>query len=79
MEPGDAQYPEPYFYVNAYPAPPTPRPTPLLEGGGEWNTDGWFGAILRGSNLKTNGVEQEVQVRSFLESANTACSSLLNE
>lgn len=77
MDPGDAQYPEPYFYVNAYPAPHVAL-KPALEGGGIWNTEGWFGAVLRGSTLNSDSAQQEAQVRSFLESAHTACASLLN-
>lgn len=42
---GDAQYPEPYWYVTPYPYPEdraNAKPVPS----GFWNTEGWFGAVL---------------------------------
>lgn len=44
--PGDAQRPEPYWYVTPWPYPdPTALP-PLAAGA--WNTEGWVGAVLQG-------------------------------
>jgi hypothetical protein len=42
--PGDAQYPEPYWYVTPWPYPDasTLPPLPL----GFWHRDGWVGAVL---------------------------------
>ena len=77
MLPGDDQLPEPYFYVNAYPPPPAERATATLQGGGRWNTEGWFGAVLPGSHLSTDPAAQPSQIRSFLNSAFEACASLL--
>jgi hypothetical protein len=77
MLPGDEMYPEPYFYVNAYPAPANEPPGFMLNGKGTWNTDGWFGAVLTGSRLAEDPSAQEDQVRAFLDSAYAACSTLV--
>lgn len=74
---GDKQVPEPYYYVNAYPPPPPGGASAPLEGGGYWNTEGWFGAVLTGSRLSADPNAQAAQVRSFLDSAFEACASLL--
>lgn len=77
MLPGDAMYPEPYFYVNAYPAPAGDLEELPLKGGGRWNREDWFGAILTGSRLSSDPAEQPAQVRDFLSSAFDACGGLL--
>lgn len=50
FSPGDDSYAEPYLYVLPEPAPADgalpPLPAPM-----EWVTDGWTGAVLRGSAL----------------------------
>lgn len=74
---GDQQVPEPYYYVNAYPPPGSDRATAPLAGGGYWNTEGWFGAVLTGSRLSADSNAQAAQVRAFLDSAFEACASLL--
>jgi hypothetical protein len=79
MLPGDAMYPEPYFYVNASPAPRPDKLTAPLDGGGVWNTEEWTGAILIGSRLDPDGHVQAAQVRAFLESASDACARLLRD
>lgn len=71
LEPGDAYYDEPYWYVNAYPAPASP-PTAPLSGGGAWHTREWTGAVLPGSRLPRGG--QGFAVESFLTSAIAALS-----
>jgi hypothetical protein len=79
MLPGDEMFPEPYFYVNAYPAP-APQAMPhesALAGGGVWNSDGWFGAVLTGSRLTADPSAQAEQIHAFLDSAFKTCSSLL--
>jgi hypothetical protein len=44
--PGDAQFPEPYWYVTPWPYPEDRASfAPLSQG--FWNTEGWFGAVLR--------------------------------
>jgi hypothetical protein len=77
MSPGDQSYGEPYFYVNAYPAPTVDRLTIILEGGGHWHTSGWTGAVLPGSRLTSDVAGQPDQVRAFLDSALAACRSLV--
>ncbi len=79
MLPGDAMYPEPYFYVNGYPAPDASRAMGQLEGGGMWNTEDWFGAVLLGSRLTPDSMAQETQVRAFVDSAFSATSSFLKD
>ena len=70
LSPGDDSYPEPYWYVTPW---PHPEGTELraLEGGGEWHTDGWTGAVLRAAVLE-DGDDAEAQVGrllTFLHSA----------
>jgi len=77
MLPGDAMFPEPYYYVNAYPRPDEKYTSTALQGGGVWNTEDWFGAVLLGSRLSTDPAAQENQVRAFLESAIAACLTAL--
>jgi hypothetical protein len=44
--PGDAQFPDPYWYVTPWPYPEDRASfAPLTSG--FWNMDGWFGAVLR--------------------------------
>lgn len=77
MLPGDEMFPEPYYYVNAYPAPKAMPDDSLLKGGGTWNSDGWFGAVLLGSRVNPDPSAQADQIRTFLASAFEYCSSLL--
>jgi hypothetical protein len=44
LVPGDAQYPEPYWYVTPWPYPDASSLPPLPLG--FWNTNGWTGAVL---------------------------------
>ncbi|MGF1468887.1 MAG: hypothetical protein ACFCGT_22410 [Sandaracinaceae bacterium] len=75
MAPGDAGVPEPYFYVNCWPPPPSPS-TPALGHGETWHTEGWVGASLASSALRA-GAEQGAQVRGFLRDAIRACKGML--
>ena len=70
MSPGDSSYPEPYYYVNPYPSPEDPE-LPRLSGGGQWHTEGWFGATLTATKLIEGGPESEQGQRTqrFRESA----------
>ena len=72
LEPGDAYYNEPYFYVNAYPNPPAESLLPALGGGGSWHTREWVGAVLPGSRVSGG----KTQVHEFLDSAIAACRRL---
>lgn len=78
MSPGDESCPEPYFYVGPYPYPEEPR-LPPLEGAGEWQTEGWLGALLTGSALvpDEDGARQRQRIRVFARSAIEACRGLL--
>ena len=55
--PGDAQFPEPYWYVTPWPHPENRASLPALTQG-FWNSEGWFGAVLA-----------EGDVRAFLDEA----------
>lgn len=79
MLPGDEMYPEPYFYVNAYPVLRPEQFTAQPDGGGSWNTEDWTGAILTGSRLHTDGSNQAAQVRTFFDSAVSTFTRLLKD
>ena len=80
LTPGDASYPEPYFYVNPYGLAAQPADPPPLESGGRWHTDGWFGAVLTATAIVVNpGELQESAVSSFLRGAVDAARNLLTE
>jgi hypothetical protein len=70
MSPGDATYPQPYFYVNPYPRPEDSAEVELA-GGGHWHTEGFFGAILLGDKVTDDDTAeaQVLRVRSFIDSA----------
>lgn len=78
MSPGDAALPQPYFYVNPYGARAR-GVLPPLRGGGTWQTEGFFGAVLRGETLTEadSGEAQAELVGGFLDSALTAAHQLL--
>lgn len=66
MSPGDGTYDEPYFYVNPWPRPEVDA-LPDLEHGFRWHTEGWVGAVLRGSDLAgSDAGEQERRLRDGL-------------
>lgn len=69
LSPGDVYYEEPYFYVNAYPAPSRDALGATLLGGGRWHTFEWIGAVLPGSDVAKDAGSQRAQVREFLRSA----------
>jgi len=75
MEPGDVYYAEPYYYVNAYPAPAANATLGALDGGGRWHTSEWTGAVLPASSVR--GDDQRDQIARFLDSAVAACTSLV--
>ncbi|MEA2692026.1 MAG: hypothetical protein QOJ16_1413 [Acidobacteriota bacterium] len=74
LSPGDADRPQPYFYVTLWPYPKSPvaAELPALPGGGTWNTEGWVGAVLNAAALAGTR-DQETQAREFLTSAIAAC------
>jgi hypothetical protein len=77
MLPGDAMFPEPYYYVNAYPRPDDTLTSTPLHGGGVWNTEDWFGAVLTASRLSPDPAAQAAQVGAFLDSTVAICSAAL--
>lgn len=79
LEPGDGYYDEPYFYVSMNPPPAAPRTRSRpLWGSGTWHTYEWIGAVLCGSRLGA-AASQERQIREFLDSAISACRTLLRD
>ena len=78
MTPGDENIPEPYWYVTPWPVLDR-SDLPQLDSGGEWRTDEWFGALLRGTRVVEagDGSLQHAAVRAFLQSAVAAGHQLL--
>jgi hypothetical protein len=78
LSPGDGSYAEPYFYVTAWPhrEPPSPQ---ALEGGGHWHTEGFVGAILRGSILtrEASAGAQQQALDAFIKSALSGAQALV--
>jgi hypothetical protein len=75
FRPGDAEHNEPFLYVALAPRPRF-RVDEIddlaeLEGGGEWNDEDWFGAVLPGSAYTIYDTEpvQAASVLSFFDSA----------
>jgi hypothetical protein len=76
LSPGDDSFPEPYWYTNPYPRPSV-ESLPPLRGGGFWNRDGFFGAVLRGSDLVRPGDDTQLsRAGAYLDSAVAACATL---
>ena len=72
FSPGDDSYAEPYLYALPTPYPDAhtlkPLPAPM-----EWVTDGWVGAVLRGSGVvQRTGDEQAQLIESFYRLAEGA-------
>lgn len=83
LSPGDESIAEPYWYVNSWDAErdPETRPEKLPAlAAGEWFSDGWTGAVLRGSELVAAGpaAAQQALLRAWLASAVDACRRLLS-
>lgn len=78
LSPGDGDTPQPYYYVNPYPRPQK-QDLPVLPGGGRWEQELFFGAVLTGDALIDGGdaAGQQKRVRSFLATAIEACRGLL--
>lgn len=78
MTPGDGSYAEPYFYAGPHPHPEYEE-LPGLASNGRWHTEGWFGAVLTGSDLVAagSGAAQQENANAFCDSAIVACRGLL--
>ncbi|HMR80058.1 MAG TPA: hypothetical protein PKD61_33355 [Polyangiaceae bacterium] len=78
MTPGDASYPEPYFYVTPWPYPKDTTALPELPEGGTWHTTGWVGAVLTGTALTSvrDASAQSQRAQGFLRGARDACRTL---
>lgn len=77
MQPGDANYYYPYFYVTPYPYPKKDNLQLVeLEGNGKWHTQGWFGAVLETSEIIKHKTKQTqiAATLGFLGSALTGAS-----
>ena len=73
LTPGDAAYPDPYWYVNPYPAPDGAGPTPEV---GEWTDRGWTGLVLPAARV-LDASDQEGISREFVDGALKICRDLL--
>jgi hypothetical protein len=68
MTPGDGGYAEPYVYITPYPYPEASSLSELSSGA--WHTDGWVGAVLRGTELvQGDGPEQRARLERFVREA----------
>ncbi len=81
FSPGDSHYDEPYFYVTPWPHPElenlNPDTLPALPAGGFWRTDGWFGAILKSSELVQHA-DLLADSQHFLRTATRACQNIVH-
>lgn len=74
---GDASYAEPYVYVSPWPYPQNRKEAPPLAHG-HWHDEGYFAAILTGSEVIARGVDgQAKRVEAFLEEANDLSRTML--
>lgn len=77
LSPGDAGYPQPYFYVTPWPYPPADGLVEL-DSRGCWHTEGWVGAILTGDHLIRVAPEDRRRVAmAFITGAIEACRAAL--
>jgi hypothetical protein len=73
LSPGDSAYPEPYWYVNPYPAPEGDLPEPKL---GAWTDRGSTGLVLPAAGVLDAG-DPEAVSRAFVEEAVRLCGDLV--
>jgi hypothetical protein len=61
-----------------HPQPSRDALTAAIAGNGIWHTHEWIGAVLPGSRLAAGSADAQAgQITGFLDSATTACRSLL--
>jgi hypothetical protein len=75
LSPGDSSYGEPYWYVSPWPPPTSDLPS--LHSAGFWHTEGWTGAVLRGTEI-THSPDQYKMVSFFLNEAVETCHEILD-
>lgn len=77
LSPGDGGESEPYFYVTPWPYP-DPDQLPDLPVG-DWNREGWVGAVLTRSVISStrSASAQQKLVNHFLDTSIAACRRLL--
>lgn len=60
LSPGDENYNMPYYYITPWPYPDvTISKLPPFTNGGEWNTDGWVGALLMADEIHKGEAETD--------------------
>jgi hypothetical protein len=71
LSPGDGTIPEPYFYVSPYNRPKDRQadPPPPLPGPGHWHHQGFFAAVLTGTELLAAGSDPLATADRFLAQA----------
>jgi hypothetical protein len=76
LSPGDESYPEPYWYVGPWPAPPASQLPRLASG--HWHSEGFVAAVLPGSAIVAAGgaAGQAALVRRFVDEAVAASFAL---
>jgi hypothetical protein len=79
FSPGDEFIDQPYWYVNHGPQTERAQLPPLAAG--EWLTQDWIGAVLRGDALVAagDGAAQQARLRAYLASALSASRALALE
>ncbi len=68
LSPGDATYPEPYFYVSLWPYPPENN-LPSVTEPAFWHLEGFTALILRSADLisKKNAEQQQALAKTLIE------------
>jgi hypothetical protein len=74
MSPGDEYYPQPYFYVSPWPAPPV-EALPALPHPGHWHTRGFVGAVATGEDVLAVS-EPRARICRFIDAAVAIASRL---
>ena len=77
MTPGDSSYAEPYFYVTPWPYPASQKPSALAAG--HWHSEGWFGAVLTGTELLDRRTERRALVSEFVHQAVSVARDIAGE
>lgn len=72
---GDEAIAEPYWYVTPWPSPDPARLPELPVG--EWNTEGWVGALLHSGDMPGQAEAQSRFLADFIEGATAAARQIL--